>query len=296
MKIINCLLLSLFILAACSKKEVALQPSNKDENYLVVRDNPNDLIDHEVYQIFKATGIPIFYNDTIARRQVGDSAGIPQYFYIRLMANYSPSTGPSNSLAFTLLPKNRRSMGMLNLVKSDLLTVLPPFPSIFLTDSLYTPSPGSKIIRDAQLGFNTVVIRSVITDTMSVATRNSFVLSVLTRIATQKLEAQKSTELENQFYFISRSLSPWLDPFHVLLAQISDGTQTFEDFGFITTVKTGNKIYSPEKSRDLDSYLRAVFSNTPANFKAQYANYPPVLQKFDVLRNILTGMKFKLPQ
>ena len=55
-------------------------------------------------------------------------------------------------------------------------------------------------------------------------------------------------------------------------------------------------IYSPEKSRDLDSYLRAVFSNTPANFKAQYANYPPVLQKFDVLRSILTGMKFKLPQ
>src|SRR5687767_6146065 len=161
------LLLSMLMTGSCSKKEAALAPSNKDENYLVVNDNPNDPIQHVVYELYKATGIPVFYNDTIARRQVGDSAGIPQYFYIKLMVNYSPATGASNNLNYTLLPKERRVKSMLDLLKNELLTVLPPLPSVFLTDSLFTPLPGIPIIRDAHVGFNTVAIRAVDPDTMS---------------------------------------------------------------------------------------------------------------------------------
>jgi hypothetical protein len=297
MKIINGLLLSMFIIASCSKKEAALEPSNKDENYLVVHDNPGDPIGHAVYEIYKATGIPVFYNDTIARRQVGNNGGNPQYFYITLMTNYSPSAGQSNSISYTLLPKERRAISMLGLLKNELLAVLPPLPSIFLTDSLFMPTSGIPIIRNTHVGFNTVSIRSVDPDTMSTDAKKEYVLSVLIRVATQKLESLRAAALANEFYSVSEALSPYLDPYHVLLDQLSfGGPQTFADFGFIISVYFQNKEYSPEKSRDLESYLRAAFSNTTNDFNTTYAAYPAVLKKFDAIRKILTDLQFKLPQ
>ncbi|MDO6431966.1 hypothetical protein Q4E93_15270 [Flavitalea sp. BT771] len=289
------LLSAMFMSGSCSKKEAAPTPSNKDENYLVVHDDPNDPIGHAVYELYQATGIPVFYNDTLARRQVGDSAGIPIYFYTTLMVAYSPSTGASNDPRYTLLPKERRVKSMLDLLKNELLTVLPPLPSVFLTDSLFTPAQGTPIIRDAHVGFNTVAIRSVDPDTMTADAKGKYVLSILTRVASQKLQVLKSALLETDFYSISRGLSPYLDPYFVQLAAISDGSQTLEDFGFITSVLYHNKVYTPDKTRDIQSYLEAVISNTPDAFNANYANYPAVLKKFAVIRSMLTDLKFKLP-
>ena len=289
------LLLSMLMTGSCSKKEAALAPSNKDENYLVVHDDPNDPIGHAVYELYQATGIPVFYNDTLARRQVGDSAGIPVYFYTTLMVAYSPSTGASNDPSYTLLPRERRVKSMLDLLKTELLTVLPPLPSVFLTDSLFTPARGIPIIRDAHVGFNTIAIRSVDPDTMSTDAKGKYVLAILTRVASQKLGMLKSASLETDFYGVSRELSPYLDPYSKQLAEISDGSQTFEDFGFITQVVNRNKVYSPDKTRDIQSYLEAVFSNTPDAFNASYASYPAVLKKFAAIRSMLTDLKFKLP-
>jgi hypothetical protein len=290
-----CLLLLTLVTGSCSKNEAALTPSDKDENLLVVQDNPNDPVEHAVYELYKATGIPVLYNDTIARRQVGDSAGIPQYFYTKLMVNYSLSTGQGTNLNFTLLPKDQRKKSMLDLLKNELLTVLPPLPSIFLTDSLFVPAPGTPIIRDAHVGFNTVAIRSVDPDTMSTDAKSKFVMAVLTRVGTQKLEMLKSALLETDFHSITEALSPWVDPYHAQLEEISDGTQTFEDFGFISSVEFQNKTYTPEKSRDVEAYLQAVLSNTTNDFNTMYANYPAVLKKFSAMRSLLTDLKFKLP-
>jgi hypothetical protein len=286
----------MLVTGGCSKKEATLAPSNKDENYLVVADNPSDPMEHAVYELYKATGIPVFYNDTIARRQVGDSAGIPQFFYITLMVNYSPSTGESNSVRYTLIPKERRLKSMLDLLQNELLTVLPPLPSVFLTDSLYTPTRTIPIIREAHAGFNTVAIRSVDPDTMSEDAKKGYVLAVLTRVGFQKLQSLKSALLETDFFNVSRELSPYVDPYHKQLQDIaSDPSQTFEDFGFITQMTSGNKIYSPDKTTDLMSYLQAVFSDTGNAFTTTYASYPGVLKKFAVIKSMLNDLKFKLP-
>jgi hypothetical protein len=290
------LLLSMFITGSCDKKEAALEPSNKDENYLVVQDDPNDPVAHAVYELYKATNIPVFYNDTIARRQIGDSTGIPQYFYTRLMLNYSPSTGQSNDINYTLLPKQKRVKSMLNLLQNELLTVLPPLPSVLLTDSLLQPTRPFPTIRDAHVGFNTVAIRSVNPDTMSADAKKKYVLGVLTWVAYQKLGIFKRPLLETDFFDISRATSPYLDPYSKLLKQLSpDGSQTLEDFGFITSVIKQNKIYAPDKIADELSYLQAVFSYTTNDFNAKYDNYPAVLKKMAAIRSMLTDLKFKLP-
>lgn len=290
------LLLSMLITGGCSKKEGALAPSNKDENYLVVHDNPSDPIEHAVYELYKSTGVPVFYNDTIARKQVGESAGIPQYFYIRLMVNYSPSTGESTSLSYTLLSKEKRVKSMLDLLQNELLAVLPPVPSVFLTDSLFTPMPGLPIIRDAHAGFNTVAIRAVDPDTMSADAIDKYVMAVLIKVASQKLEMNKGNLLETEFYEVSQKLSPYLDPYYKQLEVLSpDGSQTLEDFGFITFKTFQNKTYSPDRTADVASFLKEAFSTTTNAFNAKYTDYPGVLRKFKAIKKMLTDLKFKLP-
>ncbi len=59
-----CLLTGIMALMACSK-ESALEPSDKDINYFVVNDNPNDPVQHAMYQFYEKTGIATFHNDTI---------------------------------------------------------------------------------------------------------------------------------------------------------------------------------------------------------------------------------------
>jgi len=184
---------------------------------------------------------------------------------------------------------------MLDLLEKELLAVLPPLPSIFLTDSLFTPARNTPIIRDAQVGFNTVAIRSVDPDTMSADTKSAYVLSVVTRVADQKLQKLRSALLETDFYSISEQLSPYADPFGVPLENISDGSQTLEDFGFITSRMSQGKVYTPDKFSDETAYLKAAFTNSTDAFNSSYAGYPAVLKKFSVMRSLLTGLKFKLP-
>ncbi len=57
-----------FALTGC-KKETALSPTNQDENYLVVKDNPNDPVDHQLYLFYQSTGIAGFYSDTVAKNK-----------------------------------------------------------------------------------------------------------------------------------------------------------------------------------------------------------------------------------
>lgn len=291
------LLLSMLVTGACNKKEETLPPSNKDENYLVVHDNPNDIVDHTIYELYKKTGVPVFYNDTLAGKQVGDSAGIPQYFYIKLMVTYNPITGETNSPRFTLLPHKQQVLPMLTLLENELLTVLPAVPSILLTDSLYIPFPGGMpVIRNAHVGFNTVAIRTVDTDTMSADARNQFTLSVLRTVAVDRLQRLASQKLTTDFYGVSNKLAPNLNAYHVSVKVLSpNGSKTLEDFGFITSVKENGVVFSPSELPDVESYVNAVFSNTTSAFNAQYANYPAVLKKFDVMKSMLTGLKFKLP-
>lgn len=291
------LLLSILLIAACSKKEEFLSPSKKDKNYLVVHDNPNDPVDHAIYELYKKTGVPVFYNDTLGSKQVGDSAGIPQYVYIKMMVNYNPVTGQSDNPRFTLFSDKQHIKPMLTLLEKELLTVLPPLSSILLTDSLYTPFPGgTPFIRDAHVGFNTVAIRTVDADTMSTIAKTQYILSVLRTVAIERLQRRELGRLETEFYSISNQLSPTLDAYYVSSKVLSPtGSKTMEDFGFITSQVVNNVLWSPDELRDLESYVNAVFSNPTSAFNATYANSPAVLKKFHVIRSMLTGLKFKLP-
>lgn len=69
--------IGLFILTltACSDDDGDLSPSLGDQNWWEIKDNPDSELDHLIYEVYKESGISIFYNDTIGREVRTDVFG-----------------------------------------------------------------------------------------------------------------------------------------------------------------------------------------------------------------------------
>ena len=298
--------------AACNK-EKALSPSNQDENYLVVKDNPNDPIDHAIYQFYQSTGIPCFYNDTVARKLVGDSAGIPQYSYIRLSLGYSPY---ANMETWLQLPETRSPIpGLLTLLENELMPRVPEnwfIPSILLVDSFMAGFyRGFMLPQDgwmAYQGFNTVAIKMRNTETMNEEERKAYAMSVLTGLAAKRLVSAQSPKLQKDFYSISRSIASMMisDEIYSSFA-IADifpnGVPQPEELAFlhyITFYYAADGFeytfqLAPREEDDLRMFLYAVLTQTTQAFETQYAAYPSIIQKFRIIREMAGEQGLQLP-
>ncbi|MGE9313056.1 hypothetical protein ACLOAU_15520 [Niabella sp. CJ426] len=290
----------LLLLAGC-KKEATLQPSNKDENYLVVKDNPSDPVEHAIYQFYHATGVPVFYNDTIAREQIGDNDGVPRYSYIKLATAYSPS-GINTFLFFRLLSKKEKVLPMLPFLEDKVLPRINgalPVQSILLVDSIRlrgtSGSGTTTTVNKPYVGFNTVIIKAVRADTMSVLSQKSNAASVLAMLMLKKLHVEYSTRLNADFYNISVNSAPGMSVYVQPLSALSpDESLTLEDFGFIKRNPTNlSAVWTPYQQDDLIAYLEALFFyDTTAQFEAVYTAYPLVLQKFKVVKGLAKEIGF----
>ena len=306
------LLLGLTIMGC--KKEKMLEPSNADENYLVVHDNPNDPVDHAIFQFYESTGIASFYNDTIFRKQVGDSAGIPRYVYVRLTPGYSPLG--SDELRLTLTQAKQQIPSFLSFIKNEVLPKLPKgifIPSFLIVDSFATVLPRSFMIPadgwEAFQGFNTVVIKNRNVEVMSTEERKMRAVSILAGLAAKNLIASQNARLQKDFYIISRNITrPVINEDIYQSFDISfmypPPVPATEELGFIHYIiyydffDGVEYIYTlpPREEDDLRMYLFAVLYYTPQEFNSKYPDYPSVLDKFNIMREIAKNMGFELPE
>jgi hypothetical protein len=297
----------LFLLAlnivAC-KKEAAPQPSNKEEFFLTVKDNPSDPVDHAIYEFYKATNLPLFYNDTVAREQVGDSAGIPIYSYQRLAVRYSP-VGTQVNINFVLLSEKEAVLPMLPFIKDNLLPLIPdvfPLQSLLLVQSSSQRATGGLAPRKnkAFVGFNTLLLPTVNPETMSDSSKRKYIADVLATLAFKMLKPAYETRLAAEFHSITKSTTSSPLIYLQLLSSLSpDGNGTLEDFSFLPMrfIQASAPGYTPRPDDDLVSYIEVAFfyeNYAPANFETDYAAYPLMIKKFKVVKKILKEIGFQI--
>jgi len=246
----------------------------------------------------------VFYNDTIAKQQVGDSAGIPRYTYIRLAAAYSPS-GTDTRFFFKRLTQKEKVLPMLPLLKEEVLPRVPgtfTLHSFLLVDSTRLRGFGASglgtttTLNKPYIGFNTIVLKAVNADTMSVTGRKNYVAAVLAMLMLRKLVVEYGTRLNTDFHSISMNKVPDMLVYSTLLSVLSpDESLGLEDFGFIKHSSTDPfGLSTPYQQDDLIAYLEALFFyDTTAQFEAVYAAYPLVLQKFKVIKGLAKEIGFR---
>ena len=307
-----CLIASLLSVAGCSK-EKTLSPSNEDENYFVVKDNPNDPVDHAIYEFYHSTGIAGFCNDTIHRKRISDSAGQPRYTYITLSLSYN--FYGKQTVKFKPVSNRSRIPALLTLMKQELLPRFPEnfqVPSLFFVDSIWTVHPEQNIdIADGWTsfhGFNTVAVSVKDVEGMNADEQKMYVSSLLAGMAEKRLKRDEYGTLTNNFFSISRAVAKTMtstdiyfgNPF-VLLG--INPVPPPPNLGFIKYYKNAfaifigapNPVAPPGETEDLRSFLTAVFYYTPQEFESIYTGKTHVLKKFNAIREIARNAGFQVP-
>lgn len=306
-QIISSLFFLLVLSVVSCKKEAPLQPGDPDKNYLVVKDNPSDPVDHAIFKFYQETSVPVFYNDTIAREHVGDSAGIPVYFYHKLATNYT-LLGRQNGLSYQLIAEKEWVLPVLPLLKAEVLLQVPagiPVHSILLVKTLQIRGiPGSdnagfsSIADKPYPALNTFIIPLVNPDTMTEAGRKNYVASILAKMASKKLLLEHLTQIKSNFYGITINSFPGQRIYGERYNVISPGgTIVPQEYGFIPasySLSLMNRKIMPYAQDDLLTFLEAAFTyDTTAAFDADYTTYPLILQKFRAARTLLKTIGFR---
>lgn len=286
---------------SCGDDEGNLSPSGLEKNWFVLEDS-DDPIDHLRYEIYKETGFPIYYNDTVGS-ETRNFPGIGDYTYYEvLQVFYSPgSITPGNSIArYTLVSPERKNVKeVLEFMREEILPEIPDgtfLPSILLVDSLITPSGDTTVYK----GFNTTVFAQVHNfHKMDEQTKDLMKGAFLASAITSKLSSNESEWLEENFYALSYAVHPdKADRMYSegdnkrMVSPLCDTILHLEanhigSFGMIGTntppskVGIGNSLpanpyhpelwYMPTKEQDLQQYCQAILAFSQEDFMERYA-------------------------
>lgn len=281
----------LFSINGC--KKTADSPVSADQSDPYVRqDNAGNEADHQIYLFYKETGIPVLYSDTVAKNPLET---------IKLSYHL---TSIDSLVTVRYLHQQADILVGLNFVKTQISPYLPktirPY-SILLTDSVFTYDidyANVKTVKplSAYLGLKTLAISYV----SKIKNMNAQELKVYRKDVLKALLTVKISEngaLTDPFYTVSKAyynvtaIGYYTRPGSTIPYKIK------ELYGFLSDGTEDPTYYATGAPLDdLARYLDVVLVLSPAEFKAQYQNYPLVMQKYTILVSILTNLGFVLPQ
>lgn len=205
MKHIFLFLCSVLALAACSSEE-PITPRLTYGNDFIITDQPNDSIQHERYLLYKDFGVPVYFNDTIAKHTEGIGVdGKPRTTYETVDLNWTFSgynRGVKYSYVYLTAPEDQ--MRALRFIRSYLGQISQPMRpfSILVADTLTATSVHRTQQPTFHVGFRTLVLAQVraLTDSAKVATQ---INTIVQSMVSDRVKAQ--TALCGRFAEVSKT-------------------------------------------------------------------------------------------
>ena len=304
------LLTSIIIFFCNCAKEDQLSPSYNDRDWYSNEDS-DDPVQHACYLLYKKYGIPIFVNDTIGYENRGiDAYGNPIIYYKIIDMAYtlgSPITSDDSymqSRVHTLIEKPADQLAGVDFLDKYLFSILPKklhFNSILLLDSLYETSKISADLTHlpAYYGLTTLAIAQIPQiASMTEDKKQEQAYTILAFLASNEL-AKDAVSLAD-FYEISQAYYGGI----VNPANPRMPGGRYEKYGFLDygsnwdpsndTKDPSEWIYRniTDKNVDLEDYIFACFQYEEKEFISKYAEYPLVLEKYNIIRELLIKINY----
>lgn len=206
------------LFAACSSEE-SITSSTEYTNDYELTDNPEDSIQHERYNIYKEFGVPVYFNDTIVRKQQGyDRSGNPIFRYETIDLNWSFfGYSQGTKFKYTYLSDPHEQMNALRYVRQYLQTVSRPMRpfNIMLADTL-TRSTSSQTEQPIyHVGFRTLVLTQIkdVTDPDTVQAQIKEIIHKMIgdRITANSEVCARFGNICSEKGWYSRGLNKWED-------------------------------------------------------------------------------------
>ena len=311
----------LFFVTGCSK-ENDLTPSPAGKNWFRLEDDSADRVQHAAYEVYTEWGIPVFCHDTIGSEERGtDHDGNIIVFHKVLDLNYNMNN-PANLNSVTnkkriLIRDETDRLAGIKFVDEVFLPEVPDgfyIQSILLLDSLYEQERegGEKKMLKMHQGMETLAVADIplIAD-MSVEEQVERAGEIITYMTLNFLAKNPSDRLtdfkrvsydpttQRSFYEMSVR-APYYPGDLSCLEPAHWETYGFLDFDrskyhYIDGSEIGSWYYTlGGEDADVEDFVMAAVSYRENDFKAEYADYPKVLEKFAIIREILGEIGFKL--
>lgn len=209
------ILLICIVAVACSKEDAIVPAVNVTSPYILSRPTGNDSIELRRYAIYEKYGVPVFFNDTVAKRQIGtDAKGNPYYVSETLDLKWS-FTNYENNVSYEIThyttdDERSRALAFLEYYLENTPVKLRPF-SIYLVDH-FKQNNKDELYMD---GFRTLVLAQ--TDSLEKQPPlpwdpdwNSFKTEVVNSMVLRRV--QQNDNVVARFNYISGK-NEWYDKF-----------------------------------------------------------------------------------
>lgn len=311
-KILYSLLLSLAFIS-CDKSYENISPSGLERNWLVIESEGTTRMSKLCYKIFKETGIPIYYNDTIGSEERISPLGKTYTYYEKLQVYYNPgdATVPANYV-FELIPEKDVDdlLPLTQYIYDEVLPTIPKsiyVPSILLTTKLNSPSDSM-----AHKGLNTITVGEALQfEAEGGFEKREYKGSLLRAIVSGHILNTEEKWLESEFYALSYAVNPKAPigvysygKTRVLVSKAWDKfipavtDPKLYPLGFIVRYDSKPALppeknwNTPTKVRDVNSFCEKLFSYSTEEIETEYAGHKVILAKFDVMRAKLIELGF----
>lgn len=296
-KIVYFSLYCIFILGATScDKEDNLKPSGLKEDYFTVSPDATDPLSVIRREFYQENNIHLFFSDTLRREQKGTYAdGTPFWYTETIDLNYGIPGSTSNDYRLYYLENQADREASIQFIKTYVIPHLGenlrPY-SMLLLQQLYTYSSSSGRLT-AQNFCNNFRCLAVSTGDVigkSDAEKKTFCAGMFKSIITGKLT---DALLEPFFAFCNPyygedyedcNLPAGMDPDDMTLHDV-------RTLGFLKLAYTG-AYYFRSETNDRNDYIAAAFDTPESEFRETFADYPAILQKYDILKQIITDLGY----
>ena len=299
-KIILYFALGLATLLSCSKED-DLKPSGARDDYFTISPDAKDEESVLRRTFYETNKIHLLFNDTLRHEQRGTYAdGTPYWFTETLDLGYGIDSYDQTERTFTFLKDMDAKKAAVQLVENYVLNHLGesllPY-SCFLVETI------EEYVFDDDLYDYIWKPNSTIQGLRCLA------------LATGDVRGMSETEMQRQAAKLCCAVVNSI--FNELANNYDD--KTFDEFYSFSSTNYGRYFYSepsekemyekgfltyeyddyygdyswPYKKDDRSSFLQAIFYQDETEFKEKFADYPVILQKYDVLKKIVMDQGYK---
>lgn len=298
------------LLLGCQKEE--LTPSVRFENLYEIKDNPNDSIQHKIYQLYTDYGVSVYLKDTVGRTfQKTDSRGDSVFTYELLDMNYSFSSNTINTKRYqhTFIQDSSDKMQALKVTELFLKKAgkgLIPYALLVTEKTMYTEGKAAPYALTQATNYRMMLL-SGLKQYNTPALQEIFVQNVIKTTVNEKIKVYE-TELA-AFHEISKKwyYQKWMDLYpgdpkvdgFFGTGWLTDPKKTDEEkafarsvfgkFGFISSYKYSKNMSPENKDDDLSSFLTIVLATPREEFIKLWGASPLVMQKYEILYGIIAG-------
>lgn len=246
---------------------------------------------------YKEENSYLLFNDTLYQQLVGTNAqGEPIYQTETLDILYSvgSDTQYDNSHVYKYLSSYGAKVSAISFLKTYLLPhfgkQLRPFSWLLVDEIKYTLYEGYYEYPLVLSGERCIALAvgslSAATEEEKLAFSQDLQIQVLNGALTSKREM-------DDFYAFCEHLYEQID---FTFSGYDDRNIYSYECGFLSpkiNPSTGRPtFFHPDKANDVKSYLLLIFNNTEAEIQAKFASYPIVLQKYEIIKKLVSDLGY----